>query len=241
MKKAELQKYRQVVGKLQWLVTARPDIAFRVKTLARETSGVTPDSWRKVKHLLRYLQGTKNIVFKIQPDVRLQSSEVDLDLHVFSDSDWAGDVATRKSASGFLVQLCGTTIVFGSRTQATIATSSCEAELCGLGTATAEALHIQHLLHEASFSKNLPSITVFADSSATKSLSSRIGVGHTSKHIQLRCLYTQALISSKLIKLQKAHTSLNFADLFTKQLPDKALTELRDKVGLQGCTVFRMG
>jgi len=54
---AELQKYRQVVGKLQWLVTARPDIAFSVKTLARETSGVTPDSWRKVKHLLRYLQG----------------------------------------------------------------------------------------------------------------------------------------------------------------------------------------
>ena len=97
--KAELQKYRQVVGKLQWLVTARPDIAFSVKTLARETSGVTPDSWRKVKHLPRYLQGTKNIVLKTQPDVRLQSSDVDLDLHVFSDSDWAGDVATRKSTS----------------------------------------------------------------------------------------------------------------------------------------------
>ena len=99
--KAELHKYRQVIGKLQWLVTARPDIAFSVKTLARETSGVTPDSWRKAKHLLRYLQGTKNLVFKIQPDVRLQSSEVDLDLHVFSDIDWAGDVATWKSTSGF--------------------------------------------------------------------------------------------------------------------------------------------
>ena len=103
--------------------------------------------------MLRYLQGTKNLVLKIQHDVRLQSSDVDLYLHVFSDSDWAGDVATRKSTSGVLVQLCGTTTVFGSRTQATIATSSCEAELYGLGTATAEALHIQHLLHEASFFK----------------------------------------------------------------------------------------
>ena len=45
--------------------------------------------------------GTKNLVFKTQPDVRLQSSDVDLDLHVFSDSDWAGDDATRKSTSGF--------------------------------------------------------------------------------------------------------------------------------------------
>ena len=202
---------------------------------------VTPDSWRKVKHLLRYLQGTKNIVFKIQHDVRLQPSDVDLDLHVFSDSDWAGDVATRKSTSGFLVQLCGTTIVFGSRTQATIAASSCEAELYGLGTATSEALHTQCLLHEASFSKNLPSITVFTDSSSAKSLSSRIGVGRTRKHTQLRYLYTQVLISSKLIKLQKVHTSLNLADLFTKHLPDKALTELRDTVGLQGCPIFRVG
>ena len=133
------------------------------------------------------------------------------------------------------------TIVFGSRTQATIATSSCEAELYGLGTATSEALHIHHLLHEASFSKNLPSITVFTDSSAAKSLSSRVGVGRKCKHIQLGYLYIQELISSKLIKLQKVHTSLNLADLFTKHLPDKALTELRDKVGLQGCPVFRMG
>ena len=154
---------------------------------------------------------------------------------------WAGGVATRTSTSGFLVQLCGATTVFGSRTQAAIATSSCEAELYGLGTATAEALHTQHLLHEASFSKNLPSITVFTDRSAAKSLSSRIGVGRKSKHRHLRYLYTQELISSKLIKLQKVHTSLSLADLFTKHLPDKALTELRDKVGLQGCPIFRMG
>ena len=146
-----------------------------------------------------------------------------------------------RALQGFWAQLCGTTIAFGSRTQATIAASSCEAELYGLGTATAEALHIQHLLYEAGFSKNLPSITVFTDSSSAKSLSSRIGVGRKSKHIQLRYLYIQELIPSKLIKLQKVHTSLNLADLFTTHLPDNALTELRDKVGLQGCPIFRMG
>ena len=89
------------------MVAARPDIAFSVTTLAREASGATPDSWRKVTHLLRYLQGTKNLVFKIQPDVRLQSSDVDLDLHVFSDIDWAGDVATRKRTSGFWFSCAG--------------------------------------------------------------------------------------------------------------------------------------
>ncbi len=31
---AELGKFRRLVGKLQWMVTVRPDIAFAVKTLA---------------------------------------------------------------------------------------------------------------------------------------------------------------------------------------------------------------
>ena len=131
--------------------------------------------------------------------------------------------------------------MFGSRTQATIAISSCEAELYGLGTATAAALHVQHLLHAAIFSKNLPSVTVFADSSSAQSLSSRIGVGRKSHHIQLMYLCIQELISSKLIKLQKVHTSLNLADLFTKHLPGKTLTGLREKVGLQGCPVYKLG
>eukprot|EP00969_Alexandrium_andersonii_P335577 14831402-Alexandrium_andersonii.AAC.1 len=71
-----------MVGKFQWLVNARPDIAFAVKTLARETSKVAPDSWRKVKHLLRYLQGTSELRFAIKPGYALQADDKH-ELHIF--------------------------------------------------------------------------------------------------------------------------------------------------------------
>eukprot|EP00969_Alexandrium_andersonii_P265343 11726302-Alexandrium_andersonii.AAC.1 len=70
-------------------------------------------------------------------------------LRIYSDPRWAGEFQTCKSIFGFVVQLCGAAISFGSRTRGSIAIPSCEAELYGVGAATAEALHLQHLLAEA--------------------------------------------------------------------------------------------
>jgi len=64
------------------------------------------------------------------------------------DSDWAGCPTTRRSVTGFVIALLGTTISYGSRTQATIPFSSAEAELCAINTGTTEALHIRSLLME---------------------------------------------------------------------------------------------
>eukprot|EP00969_Alexandrium_andersonii_P255664 11301490-Alexandrium_andersonii.AAC.1 len=63
---------------------------------------MTPDSWRKVKLLLRYPQGTSDLRFAAKPDVALQASDKH-ELHIFRDSDWAGDLQTRKSTSGFII------------------------------------------------------------------------------------------------------------------------------------------
>ncbi len=174
----------------------------------------------------------------MKPDCRLQSLDTRQDLVVFGDSDWAGDPRTRKSTSGYVVQVLGTSVAFGSKTQASIATSSCEAELYALGTATAEALHVRHFLSEAGLSKKTPKVTLLTDSSSAKSLATRMGVGRRTKHIQLRYLFLQELVSSKEILLRKVPTADNLADLFTKYLPDRTLKELRTRVGLVGIPTF---
>eukprot|EP00969_Alexandrium_andersonii_P079691 3513728-Alexandrium_andersonii.AAC.1 len=69
---------------------------------------------------------------------------------------------------------------------------------------------------------------------SAKSLASRVGLGRKPKHVQLRYLYHQGLVTNKLLTLVKAHTSENTVDLFTKHLPDKTLQYLRAWVGLQG-------
>ncbi len=53
------------------------------------------------------------------------------------DADWAGCRSTRKSTTGAVVQFLGGTVQHCSRTQATVAFSSCEAEMYGTGTALA--------------------------------------------------------------------------------------------------------
>ena len=98
--------------------------------ILHKRTSTTELSQKRVKHLLRYLHGTKHYKFTIEPTTTLRANTnniLDLDVHV--DADWAGCPTTRKSTSGFNNIFLGTTVAFGSRTQATMALSSAESEL----------------------------------------------------------------------------------------------------------------
>ena len=95
----------RVVGKLQWLAHTRPDIAYSIKELARDLTAPTELSNKRVKHLIRYLQGTKHYKFIIQPTTTLNSDTNNcLDLEIYVDADWAGCPTTRKSRINIRLQ-----------------------------------------------------------------------------------------------------------------------------------------
>eukprot|EP00972_Heterocapsa_arctica_P040411 5952291-Heterocapsa_arctica.AAC.1 len=52
-------RYRSILGKEIWTIPERPDTAFTVKELSRLLRNATEQAWTRVKHLLRYLQGTR--------------------------------------------------------------------------------------------------------------------------------------------------------------------------------------
>lgn len=64
----------------------------------------------------------------------------------YSDSDWAGDHADRKSTSGFIFMLNGGLISYASKKQAVVALSSTEAEYVALSLAAREATLLRLLL-----------------------------------------------------------------------------------------------
>ena len=200
----ELKDFRRLLGKLQWLVPVRPDIAFASKELAREVGALCPGTVQRGKRILRYLSGAMASFLMLRPDITLSSGDVDVDLQVFSDSDWAGCPLTRRSTSGFIVRILGSTVVFGSRTQATVATSSAEAELYAIGTSTCEGLHLKHFIEEAGLAKRVH-LQIMTDSMAAKAIAARQGVGKHSKHIQLRFLYVQDLVATNQVVIRKVH------------------------------------
>ena len=205
LNKEEHAAYRRMVGKLQWMTYTRPDIGFATKELARALTQPTTADQQKLKHLLRYIKGTQHYKQYVRPTTKTPTAEAVPDIQVFVDSDWAGCATTRKSTTGFLIKVFGATIHYGSRTQATIALSSAEAELYAINTGATEALHISNFLKEALNMKKI-NIRIHTDSSSGKSMATRIGSSKKAKHIELKHLFIQQLVAHDLVRIVKINT-----------------------------------
>lgn len=88
-------KYRSIVGSLRYLVNSRPDLAFSVGYISRFMENPTTEHMVAVKRVLRYIAGTLHYGCHYQRKKEAQ-------LTVYSDSDLAGDIDTRKSTTGVL-------------------------------------------------------------------------------------------------------------------------------------------
>ena len=135
-------------------------------------------------------------------NTREKNNESTIDVICDCDSDWAGCQSTRKSTSGFVLFLLGGVAHFASKTQATPALSSGEAELYAMGSAAAECLHVRNFLLEGLFCRAVR-IFINTDSSAAKSMASRFGVSRKTRHIELRYFFLQHLLQAGLIKINK--------------------------------------
>ena len=225
------EKYRTAVGKLLWYAFVRPDVAYAVKELSRDVTAPTTESVGKLKHLLRYLSGTKLSVLKLRPTHQLSGATVPVDVNAYVDSDWAGCNKTRKSTSGSTVNVLGCNVQSTARTQSTIALSSGEAELYAIGQGTSEALFVRALLLESGLTRQV-NVHVYTDSTAGKSMATRFGAGKRTKHVELRFLYMQDLVKAGLIKVLKVGTLNNPADFLTKYVSVETLSSLKGRLGV---------
>ena len=135
-------KYAAKIGSIMYeMVETRIDIAFATSMVSRFTKNPGPDHFSAVDQILRYLAGSQDrgITFGGESELRLVG---------YSDSDWAGDHADRKSTSGFVFTLNGGPISYGSKKQAVVALSSTEAEYVALSLAAREATWLRLLLTE---------------------------------------------------------------------------------------------
>ena len=126
-------------------------MAFTTKERARALAFPTNADMTALRHLVRYYRTTSDLELRIQPKTRTRVPEGELELlsvEVYSDSDWAGCHDTRRSTSGGIIYFEGAVLTFWSRTQTTIALSSCEAELYAINMATIEALTVKSTIEE---------------------------------------------------------------------------------------------
>ena len=70
------------------------------------------------------------------------------ELHGFSDADWAGDILSRKSTTGYVLFAMGGHIAWQSKLQVVIATSSLESEYMAMYAGIQELLWVRGLIRE---------------------------------------------------------------------------------------------
>ncbi|GAA0174207.1 transmembrane signal receptor [Lithospermum erythrorhizon] len=109
----DLEFYRSMIGKLNFLTNARPDLSFVVRTLSQFMQRPRMphlDAWF---HLLAYVLHTPGHDLILKGDCHFALKD-------FSDSNWAACPTTRLSVTGYLVTLGSSLISWKSKRQSTL-------------------------------------------------------------------------------------------------------------------------
>ena len=138
------------------MVYTRPDIAHVVGTISQFWSNPSREQWNAVKWILRYLHGTV--------DMKLYFGSDKPNLVGYSDSDMAGDIDSRKSTSGYLINFVGGVVAWQSRLQRCVALSTTEAEFIAIIEACKELLWFKKFLQELGFRQDNYSLLVDSQS-----------------------------------------------------------------------------
>ena len=123
-------------------------------------------------------------------DTKKQKTKPILNLDVFAGSSWGDDRGTRKSTSFSTVFFNGAYVLGFSRTQATVALSSCEAELYAANAGLVLMRLCKYFLGDEKDGTTEVKMKLFSDSSSALGTIQKSGVGRM-KHIEIRHLYLQ--------------------------------------------------
>lgn len=203
--------YREAVGCLMYLSTrTRPDIALAVNRVSRHVEKPTKLHWNAVKRILKYLKGTSDygLTFRRSNDTYLKA---------FSDADYAGELESRRSTTGYIVLWGSNIITWNTQRQKVVALSTTDAEYMAACQAVKEVVWLKNLIGE--LNAKLPlNITLLVDSQSAIQLVKNPVFHSRTKHIDVRFHYIRERYQEKLFNLEYINTKDQLADILTKPL-----------------------
>lgn len=220
--------YLEAVGAINYLaVGTRPDISYAVHRLARFNQNPGKRHWEAVKHLLRYLQGTKDLKLTYAPDPFATSL-----FTTYCDSDFAGDRDSGRSTNGYLVKMGTGAVSWASKLQGPIAKSSTEAEFYGASFAGTEIKWFRNLFGEIGYNLDKPSPLHIDNQSTIQGLNDAVNHSRM-KHIPVQEFWIRNEVSVlKTIEVFHLPTEHMPADLLTKALTPLFVNRHRATMGL---------
>jgi hypothetical protein len=208
-------------------VATRPDVAYAFSVLSKYNSNPGVSHMKALKHLLRYLQGTKDykLTYGPSPD---GSKEL---FTTYSDADHGGDKSTGKSTGAYVVKIGSGAISWKSKLQTIVTLSTTEAEYISAVNAGQEILWLRNIFQELGYTIKGPS-TLFIDNQSAIAVAKNPEHHGRLKHLDLKYYWLREEVNSGKIAVQYCPTKLMPADQLTKSLPKSYMGEALKMLGL---------
>lgn len=220
--------YRELIGSLLYLsVCTRPDIAFAVGALARHMSKPSSEHWAAAKDVLRYLSSTERFGITFGGSINKDDG-----LTAYCDADYAGDISTRRSTTGYAFMMHGGCVSWSSRLQQTVAASTAESEYMAAAAAVKEALWMRTLLADLGFPPG--PVPIFSDNQAAIKILQNPISSNRSKHIDVLYHFARERVARGEVTFTYISTEDMVADILTKPLPEVKFNRHARSLGLRG-------
>ena len=238
--------YPSVVGMLLYLSGhSRPDIQFAVSQCARFIHGTKRSHERALERIGQYLKSTMKEGLILRP-TKNESGFLDFNIECYVDADFAGlynvedvmDPSCVKSRTGYVICVCGCPVVWTSKLQSDIATSTMEAEYNALSMAMKELLPFRNIFQAVARGMGLNEeattsfrTTVWEDNMGCLRLARHKPGQYTprSKHYAVKYHWFRSHLSdtTNRISVEYIESELQKADILTKGLTTETFRRIR--------------
>jgi hypothetical protein len=252
-------EYQSIMGMLQWVVSlCRIDICFAVSSLSRfcacPREGHLSRALRIWGYLKKYPSRSLRITSESLPfrgetldrdlinfteQYAYAREEIDsrfprpmgdeLDISVFFDSDHGHDKVTGRSISGVIIMVGSTPVVWRSKRQGAVQTSTYGAEFSAMRLATEEIITMRYMLRSLGIKVTSPS-SLSGDNAGVISNTTNPDATLKKKHIALSFHSVRENVSAGVICPRQVSSENNIADLLTKPLDRNTFMQHTGKV-----------
>ena len=154
-----------------------------------------------------------------------------MEIHGFTDADWAGNPNDRKSTAGYFTFVGGNLVTWRSKKQKVVALSSAEAEFRGIKSGLTEILWLRKLMTELDLRPALP-CRLFCDNKAAISISENPVQHDRTKHVEVDRHFIKENIEAKVVEMPYVKSEDQLADILTKAVNSKSFQEVLCKLSI---------
>ncbi len=211
---ADTKQYVSEVATLNFAATiTRPDIQYTTNRLAEANKGPAKEHVAVLKHLWRYMAGTKSLGLRAGGRQYISN----LHLHAYGDASFADDLLTRVSTGGHVVFLAGCPVIWKSKKQTIVTISTTEAEFINLTPTALSIKWIAQICAEAGYPQGAPLLVHTDSQNARLAVLNPLQTART-RHIDIRYKWINQEVEKGQILLEFVGTAAMKADGLTKAL-----------------------